>query len=148
MKKIFPILLMISMFFFVSCGVDDDDIDDFADTENGSHDSSSDNNDNDTGDTSNNNDTTDSGDTGYQPPDNGDTGSGNDPADTGDTGNNNDPADTGDTLPQVECTGLSIDWDALELDFDESGSLFYTIPIERGKELEDKFAIQFYEKKE
>lgn len=129
MKKFLTISLMIlAMFFFVSCAADEDDFADTGDTASNNHGENGD--DNSSGDTGNNNDPADSGDTGNNndpadstdtgnnndPADSGDTGNNNDPADSGDTGNNNDPADSGDTgndpiPPQQECTGLSIEWD-------------------------------------
>ena len=85
MKKFFTLLsLILAMFFFVSCGSDDDE---------------------DTTDTANNNDPTDTSDTTpADPADTGDTDTTpSDPTDTGDT-TPSDPTDTGDTTPSDPTT--------------------------------------------
>ena len=135
MKKFLTISLMIlAMFFFVSCAEDDEDFTDTGDNSQGEN-----GNDNNSGDTGNNNDQTDTTD----------TGSHNDPADSGDTGNNNDPADSGDTgndpiPPQQECTGISVEWDTLYMDEDYSNS-FYADASFGDASLSDFIALEFYQ---
>ena len=92
MKKVITLLsLILAMFFFVSCGSDDEE---------------------DTGDTANNNDKTDTSDT--TPSDPSDTG------DTGDT-TPSDPADTGDTTPSDPTDTDSGDSDTTPSDPTDTG---------------------------
>ena len=148
MKKFFLIpVLLLSLFFFVSC-VDDED-DDLTDTISGDT-GNSDPSDTGSADTDTTpSDTTDTADSGYNP--GGDTGADTGSADTGspdtgtDTGSpDTGDSDTGDTAPApgpVTCTGFSIEPESLRYEY---GGIYHAdITDVLGGELKDELVIEF-----
>ena len=103
MKKFSALFLIFTMFMFVSCGIDEDDFDDFVDTESGSQESNSDSNtDTNSGDSSNQDSTrednnSDTGSNTNPDPDQADSGASN--SDPNDNQGGNQGGSTGDPDP-------------------------------------------------